>query len=103
MHPDELLTVQQVAEMLQMNQQTVYNWINNGDLPFVQAGPRRIRIRHSDLDSFLETRKRERTARLGVMVGPFPSGEAAARWRDEHDLGDNTAAIHGTVVPFRRR
>jgi excisionase family DNA binding protein len=33
---------------------TVRNWIDRGELPAVRVGSRRVRIRRSDLDRFLE-------------------------------------------------
>jgi excisionase family DNA binding protein len=48
---DELLTVGYVAELLKLNQQTVRNVIDRGELPAVRVGRRRIRI---ELERFLE-------------------------------------------------
>jgi excisionase family DNA binding protein len=52
--PDELLTVQEVADFLRLNQQTVRNAIDRGELAAVRIGKRRVRIRQSDLDAFVE-------------------------------------------------
>jgi excisionase family DNA binding protein len=49
---DEFLTLAEVAEM-ELNQQTVRNWIDAGTLPAVCVGQRRVRVRRSDLDRFL--------------------------------------------------
>jgi excisionase family DNA binding protein len=51
--PDEFLTVREIAESLKVNQQSVRNWIDAGDLPAVWVGARRVRVRQSDLDAFL--------------------------------------------------
>jgi excisionase family DNA binding protein len=51
--PDELLTVAEVAELLKLNQQTVRNMIDRGELRAVRVGQRRVRIRQSQLDAFL--------------------------------------------------
>lgn len=48
------LTVEEVADFLRMNQQTVRNWIDRGELPAVRVGSRRVRVRRSDLEAFLE-------------------------------------------------
>jgi excisionase family DNA binding protein len=53
MSDDEFLTVQEIAERLKVNQQSVRNWIDAGDLPGVWVGARRVRVRQSDLDTFL--------------------------------------------------
>jgi excisionase family DNA binding protein len=50
---DSFLTVAQVAETLQLNQQTVRNWIDQGSLPALRVG-RRVRIRRSDFDKLVE-------------------------------------------------
>ena len=50
---ESYLTVSEVAELLRLNQQTVRNIIDRGELHAVRVGPRRVRIRQSDLDAFL--------------------------------------------------
>lgn len=51
---DEFLTVMEIAETLKLNPQTVRNWIIRGDLPAVRVGARRVRVRRSDWEAFLE-------------------------------------------------
>jgi excisionase family DNA binding protein len=51
--PDELLTVKEVAELLKLNQQTIRNIIDRGELGHVRVGQRRVRVRQSQLDAFL--------------------------------------------------
>ena len=51
--PDEFLTVREIAELLKLNQQTVRNMIDRGELGHVRAGQRRVRVRQSQLDAFL--------------------------------------------------
>jgi excisionase family DNA binding protein len=55
---DEYLTVADVAELLQLNQQTVRNWITRGELSAIRVGPRRVRVRRADLEEFLVSRGR---------------------------------------------
>ena len=52
--PDEFLTVAEVTQLLKVNQQTVRNWVDRGELAAVRVGARRVRVRQSDLDTFLE-------------------------------------------------
>ena len=47
-----LMTVADVAEHLQLNQQTIRNWIDAGTLPAFRVG-RRVRILRADLDQIL--------------------------------------------------
>jgi excisionase family DNA binding protein len=57
-----------VAELLKLNQQTVRNTIDRGDLRAVRVGARRVRIKQPDLDAF--------SAAGSAMMGP---SEEAAR------------------------
>lgn len=50
---DELFTVAEVAAILKLNQQTVRNWIDAGQLPALRIG-RRVRIRRTVLEEILE-------------------------------------------------
>jgi len=50
---DEFLTVADVAERLKLNQQTVRNWIDRGELAAHHVG-RRVRIRREDFDALLQ-------------------------------------------------
>jgi excisionase family DNA binding protein len=50
---DEFLTVADVAALLKLNQMTVRNWIDAGDLPALRVG-RRIRIRRTEFEEFVE-------------------------------------------------
>ena len=49
---DQLLTVAQVAEQLQVTAQTIRNWIDAGVLPAARIG-RGFRIRREDVDELL--------------------------------------------------
>ena len=49
---DVFLTVAEIATRLQVNPQTVRNWIARGQLPAVRVG-RRVRVRQIDLDRFI--------------------------------------------------
>jgi excisionase family DNA binding protein len=45
-------TVAEIAELLKVSRQTVYNWIESGQLAAVQAG-RAVRVPASSLAAFL--------------------------------------------------
>ncbi len=51
---DELLTVRDDADLLKLNQQTVRNMVDRGEISAARVGSRRVRIRQSELDRFLE-------------------------------------------------
>jgi excisionase family DNA binding protein len=75
---ESFLTVKDVAERLQLNQQTVRNWIDQGSLPAVRVG-RRVRIRQSDFDRLVGADSAPRPPEPGPPEGPsaqdFWSGE----------------------------
>jgi excisionase family DNA binding protein len=50
---DPLLTVVQVAEIMNVTGQTIHNWIKIGKLPAVKVA-RAVRIRRSDVDRLIE-------------------------------------------------
>jgi excisionase family DNA binding protein len=55
----ELLTVQEVAKHLKVDEKTVRRWIINGDLVAINLG-KGYRIYRSDLDAFIEKRRTKR-------------------------------------------
>ncbi len=67
MQDDKMLTVEEVAERMRVNEKTVRNWIASGELPAFPIGKRGYRISETDLRSFIETRKQklQRRARDG--------------------------------------
>ncbi len=48
------LTVAEVAAILKLNQQTIRNWIDAGQLPAIRVGQRRVRIKRSDFDRLVQ-------------------------------------------------
>lgn len=51
-------TVEQVAEVLKVNPETVRRWIRGGHLPAETLGSRRVgfRVARADLDAFIQKR-----------------------------------------------
>jgi excisionase family DNA binding protein len=66
---DSFLTVAEVAAILQLNQQTVRNWIDQGSLPALRVG-RRVRIRRSDLERVLDAGSTTPAANPSEPQGP---------------------------------
>lgn len=46
-------TIQEIAGLLKVNAQTVYNWVDQGTLRAVRIGSRRVRVRDSELERFI--------------------------------------------------
>lgn len=42
-------TPQEVADIMRVSRQTVYNWFDDGTLPYFKIGPRIRRVRRDDL------------------------------------------------------
>ncbi len=57
--PPEWLTVEQVADWLQVSTKTIRRYIEDGSLPAVNLGGRAIRIRRQDLETWLQNRRVE--------------------------------------------
>lgn len=54
---DELLTPDDVARVLSVTRQTVYVLIRDGLLPVVRLSARAYRVRRSDLDDYISSRR----------------------------------------------
>ncbi|MGH2404051.1 MAG: helix-turn-helix domain-containing protein [bacterium] len=59
----DVMTVEQVADYLQLNKLTVYKYIRDGRLPASKLG-KSYRVRMSDVDAFLETAKQVKARRI---------------------------------------
>ena len=60
---EKLLTVKQVADIMSVDEKTIRNWIQRGDLRAVNIGRQRpeYRIRPADLDEFISQRQTKRS------------------------------------------
>ncbi len=56
MSDNKMRTVQQVADYIQVNLETVRNWIRAGELDALDIGGE-YRISHADLEDFIQRRK----------------------------------------------
>ncbi len=56
MTDDEFLTANDVAALLKVNELTVRNWLDRGQITALRIGPRRVRFRRSDINAFIEAR-----------------------------------------------
>ena len=84
---DTFLTADEVARLVKVSRQTVYNWVDRGQLPATRIGPRRVRVRQSDLNAFIAA---------GSTTGApdQASGPSASDWgRLEAALANSSAAV----------
>lgn len=58
---DKLMTVEQMAEYLQVDEYTIYAWARKGKMPAFKVG-RFWRFRKEDIDKWLEEKKNNREA-----------------------------------------
>jgi excisionase family DNA binding protein len=99
----EILTVEQIAEMLQVTKQTVRNWVRSGVLPAIKT-KHLYRIRREDLDAML-ARDQGSSGPLGTHRDPWAPETLGSpvRRRDSErapSVWDGTSA--GIVPPKRQ-
>jgi excisionase family DNA binding protein len=102
---DEFLTVREVAEMLRLDQQTVRDWIDRGELPVTRAGNRRVRIARSDLVRFLDaSRHGPRPAGdLEPLRQPLAAATAAVNENDRQALAAALLALAATAAELAKQ
>jgi excisionase family DNA binding protein len=57
MQGEKMLTVEEVAKRMRVNEKTVRSWIASGELLAFPIGKRGYRISETDLHNFVEARK----------------------------------------------
>lgn len=55
MELEQSLTVPEVAKMLRMSRQTIYNMVKSGDIPHFRIG-NKVRFNRADLDALMQTK-----------------------------------------------
>ena len=55
MELEQSLTVPEVAKMLRMSRQTIYNMVKAGDIPHFRVGTK-VRFNRADLDALMQTK-----------------------------------------------
>jgi excisionase family DNA binding protein len=94
----EILTVEQVAEYLQLNKLTVYKYVREGKIPATKVG-RLLRIARSDLMRFLDTQRVVPAAPLKATVS-HTSGHRSESVKANRPLSRDSKEI--SVGPQRR-
>ena len=57
---EDLLTIEQVAEKLQLHKDTVRRYIREGKLPGVRISATVVRVKQSDLDKFIQEKSTDK-------------------------------------------
>jgi excisionase family DNA binding protein len=85
------LTVAEIGQRLKLNQQTIRNMIDRGELAAVRIGQRRVRVRESDLEAFIEAGE----ARPGVDLAAAREAfnQALGNAHDANDDADLAVAL----------
>lgn len=94
----EFLTVEQVAEYLQLNKLTVYKYVREGRIPATKVG-RLLRIARSDLLRFLDAQRVVPAAPLKTTASPT-SGYRSGSAKPNRPLSRDSKEI--SVGPQRR-
>jgi excisionase family DNA binding protein len=68
---DEFFTVDEIATQFKVDQQTVRNWIDDGALNAIRIGPRRVRVRQSDLEAYIDPSSTANAPDLGEARTEF--------------------------------
>ena len=55
MELEQSLTVPEVAKLLRMSRQTIYNMVKAGDIPHFRVG-NKVRFNRADLDALMQTK-----------------------------------------------
>lgn len=67
---EEILTLQELAELLKLSERTIYNYAQRGIIPGIKIGAA-WRFRKGDVDQWLEEQRRitdESTSKRGVKA-----------------------------------
>jgi PTS system nitrogen regulatory IIA component len=67
---ERLLTISQVCEVLQVSPALVYKWVHYGYVPYIKIGSL-VRFRESDLERWLNVKKRHGRPSLKIPVARF--------------------------------
>ena len=75
---ETLLNIQQVADYLQLNHSTVYQWAQQGRLPAIKLGGR-WRFRRADIEEWLDAQARQPVSMAAVeSLAPHGSAKHAS-------------------------
>lgn len=65
-----LITVEELAEYLNLNPHTIYLWVEQGKIPFIKIG-RMVRFDLIEIEEWLASKKTEVTEEEGILHSPL--------------------------------
>ncbi|PIS04596.1 MAG: hypothetical protein COT81_05625 [Candidatus Buchananbacteria bacterium CG10_big_fil_rev_8_21_14_0_10_42_9] len=57
LHRDNILTLEEVAEVFKVSMRTVYRWVASGELEVSKIGHKTYRVFESDVIKFMKSRR----------------------------------------------
>lgn len=93
---ETFLTVGEIAARLRLNQQTVRNWIDRGELAAIRVGPRRVRVRASELERFIASSSSAGLPDEASALAEFDAALAAVQTNADAD--ERSAALRRLAV-----
>jgi excisionase family DNA binding protein len=93
---ETFLTVAEIADQLRLNQQTVRNWIDRGELAAIRLGARRVRVRASELERFIAASSSAGLPDEATARQEFDAALAAAQ--TNNDAGELPAALRRLAI-----
>src|SRR5579863_4927585 len=95
----EVLTIEQISELLQVTRQTVRNWIKGGSLPAIKV-KHVYRVRRDDLEAML-AREQGKSGPLGAHRDPWAPKTLGSpvRRRDSDRPPSVWDGTSGRIVP----
>ena len=100
---DEYLTVNEIAEHLKLNPQTVRNWIDQGALRAVRIG-RRVRVSRAEMDRILAqgaSTTAERKRRRSHLTNRTSSSAKLSSAPNDSSAGEAPSAAPNSPKAFR--
>ena len=70
---EELLTIDELSELLKIGKSTIYHWTCAGFIPHTKVG-RFLRFRASDVEEWLQNRNRLGRSSMAIRIGGHASG-----------------------------
>lgn len=85
---DKYMTVDEIAQYLGFEKQTIYNKIHNNQIPFHKIGPKAVRFKKAEIDDWIEKQRKEEMRYLKkgeryCLVSESPIGSCQITREDE--------------------